>query len=233
MPQEYPIILRGFPGTVRRVQDAGLDLFIPVEAAQPVPLILFLRDEPAGPGPDLSRFFAQRGLAMAAVEVESPSVDEVLRSIQRLQTVAGDHGLDPARLGLWGLGAGAHLAIGAALTSPDGVKAVVAAYPEGNTADYLQGGGAPPILLAHGLADVVRPPSATELLFDALGLTGGEVTLCLVEKHGDRFMERNDFDLGDFPRVRKYECRGGEPPVISEAPPLTFGTVETFFRRWL
>jgi dienelactone hydrolase len=233
MPQEYPIILRGFPGTVRRVQDAGLDLFIPVEAAQNVPLILFLRDEPAGSGPDLSRFFAQRGLAMAALQCENRSVDGVLGAVEMLQTLASRHGIDPMRIGLWGLGAGAHLAIGAALESPNGVKAVVAAYPEGNTADYVRGGGAPPILLVHGLADEVRPPSATELLFDALGLTGGEVTLCLVEKHGDRFMERNDFDQREFPRVRKYECRSGEPPVISEAPPFTFGTVETFFRRWL
>ncbi len=37
-------------------------------------------------------------------------------------------------------------------------------------------------------------------------------------------MNKNDFDQREFKRVKKYECRNGEPPFM-------FGTVESFFRR--
>jgi dienelactone hydrolase len=246
MPQEYPIILRGFPGTVTRVDDVVYgaasgkpllaDLHLPVEAARPLAVIMYLHDDEEGgrkSGPDLSRFFAQRGFAMVSVDCASGDAGDVQQAIDWVRTSAPEYGFDPARVGLWGLGTGGSLALAAALVPENAVKVVVAAYPEGDSADIANPSSAPPILLVHGLADAVRPSSETELLFDALGMAGTEVTMCLVEKLGHRFMSRNNFDQGDFPRVRKYECRGGEAPVISEAPPFTFGTVETFFRRWL
>lgn len=101
-----------------------------------------------------------------------------------------------------------------------------------NPAAYVKP-GAPPFLLAHGTADQMVPLGQSELLFDALGVAGNDVTLCVVDGLGHGFMGKNDFDQGAFPRVRKYECRNGEPPVITEAPPFTFGTVEMFFKKWL
>ncbi|MCU1326357.1 MAG: alpha/beta hydrolase [Bryobacterales bacterium] len=246
MPQEYPIILRGFPGTVTRVDDVVCgsanskallaDLYLPVEAARPLAVIMYLHDDEEGgrkSGPDLRRFFAQRGFAMVSVDCSSANVGDVRQTIAWVRGAAAEYGFDPARIGLWGLGTGGRLALAAALAPENDVKVVVAAYPESDGADAAKQSGAPPILLVHGLADAVRPAAGTELLFDALGVAGNEVTMCLVERLGHRFMSRNNFDQGDFPRVKKYECRGGEPPIISEAPPFTFGTVETFFRRWL
>lgn len=237
MPQEYPIILRGFPGTVKRIADVdGRDIYLPVEAARPLAVIVFLHDDDPGgrnSGPDLGRFFTERGFAMVSANCPSGALEDVQQTIEWITGKAGEYGFNPDRVGLWGLGTGGRLAIAAALLPNSGVKAVVAAYPEGDIPAPAKEAGAPPILLVHGLADEIRPVSKTETLFDALGVSGNEVTMCLVERHGNRFMENNHFDQGDFPGVRKYECRGGEPPVISEAPPFTFGTVETFFRRWL
>lgn len=294
MPQEYPIILRGFPGTVQLIEgvvyarDLLADIYVPAEAAKPVPVILFLH---AGGwlhgdrkfGPDLGRFFTQRGFAMVSIDYRLSSealfpaaVHDVKTAIRWMRRVAGEYGFDPNRIGVWGLSAGGHLAALAALSGPEdfvgeddqyagfssAVQAVVAAYPpvdflqfaadegsfetkflgapvstvpelvrQANPAAYVKGPGAPPILLVHGSDDAVVPSSQSEMLFDALGVAGNDVTLCLIEGTGHGFMNRNDFDQGEFRRVKKYECRGGEAPVISEAPPFTFGTVETFFRR--
>ena len=324
VPQEYPIVLRGFPGTVTRVDDVVYsapggrpllaDLYLPVEAARPVPVIIFLhaggwRGGDRRFGPDLGRFYTERGFAMVSVEyrlsgeaVFPAAVHDVKAAIRWVRSAAEVYGFDPARIGLWGLSAGGHLAALAALSGPgdfvgpddahrgyaSDVRAVVSAYgpvdfgqmdsqresvqgpfqdsaayqrPTGklaahpdsyesrflgssigdvpelvrraNPAAYIKGPGAPPMLLAHGLEDTAVPPGQSELLFDALGVSGNNVTLCLIEDLGHGFMNRNDFDQGIFRRVKKYECRDGEAPVITEAPPFTFGTVETFFRRWL
>ncbi|HXJ42396.1 MAG TPA: alpha/beta hydrolase [Bryobacteraceae bacterium] len=301
MPQEYPIILRGFPCKVARVDDLTYvtrggrpllaDLYIPEEPQRPLPVILFLH---AGGwaegdrrfGPDLGRFFAERGFAMASVDYRlsgdatfPAAVHDVKTAVRWLRSIAGEYGLDANRIGIWGLSAGGHLAALAALSGPQdfvatddpyqefagAVQAVVAGYPpidflqmdshggadsyeakflgapiaevpelvrQASPAAYIKS-GAPPFLLVHGLADTAVPVAQSELLFDALGVAGNDVTLCLVDGLGHGFMNRNNFDQGTFPRMRKYECRNGEGPVVSEAPPFTFGTVETYFKRWL
>ncbi len=294
MPQEYPIILRGFPGTVRLeegvVYARGLkaDVYIPVEAAKPVPVILFLH---AGGwlqgdrkfGPDLGRFFTQRGFAMVSIDYRlsnealfPAAVHDVKTAIRWMRSVAGEYGFDPNRIVVWGLSAGGHLAALAAISADtdfvadddpyrefsSSVQAVVAGYPpvdfnqfaadegsfetkflgaplstipklvrQANPAAYVKGPGAPPILLVHGSDDATVPSSQSEMLFDALGVAGNDVTMCLIEGMGHGFMNKNDFDQREFKKVKKYECRNGEPPVITEAPPFMFGTVETFFRR--
>jgi len=238
MPQEYPIILRGFLGTVSRRNDvvyanaAGVDLradiYLPVEAARPLPVILFLNDGGTGSDrkscPDLARFFAQRGLAMVSVDY---SAGDIATAIRWLESAASEYGFDAQRIGIWGVGAGA----AAALKGGDSaVKAIVAGYALPGT---QPGAALPPTLLVHGLADTVVPPQATEMLFDSLGISGQTVTMCLIDGLGHGFMTGDELDRTEFRRIRKYECRDGEHPVISEAPPFTFGTIETFFRRWL
>ena len=294
MPQEYPIILRGFPGTVQVVDGVEYapgrlaDVYLPVEAAKPVPTILFLH---AGGwlhgdrkvGPDLGRFFTQRGFAMVSIDYRlsdealfPAAVHDVKTAVRWMRSVAGEYGFNPNRIGVWGLSAGGHLAALAAISGDSdfvgegdphrefssSVQAVVAGYPpvdfnqfaadegsfeakllgaplssmpelvrQANPAAYVKGPGAPPILLVHGSDDQVVPSSQSEMLFDALGVAGNDVTMCLIEGMGHGFMNKNDFDQREFKRVKKYEGRNGEPPVITEAPPFMFGTVETFFRR--
>jgi dipeptidyl aminopeptidase/acylaminoacyl peptidase len=238
MPQEYPIILRGFLGTVSRVDDVlyathdghplRADSYLPVEAPRLVPAILFLNDGQPGSDrktcPDLARFFGQRGLAMVSVDYQNGDIGSV---VEWLQSSAVEYGLDPARIGVWGVSRGAAAALSGVGSA---VKAIVAGYPQ--SVSKLDA-TLPPTLLVHGLADMVVRSSQTELLFDALGIAGCNVTMCLIEGLGHGFMNGNELDQTEFRRVRKYECRDGEPPVISEAPPFTFGTIETFFRRWL
>ena len=128
MPQEYPIILRGFPGTVQVVDGVEYapgrlaDVYLPVEAAKPVPTILFLH---AGGwlhgdrkfGPDLGRFFTQRGFAMVSIDYRlsdealfPAAVHDVKTAVRWMRSVAGEYGFNPNRIGVWGLSAGGHLA---------------------------------------------------------------------------------------------------------------------------
>ena len=73
-------------------------------------------------GPDFRRFFAQDGFAMASIEYRlTPAVtfpanaEDVKTAVRWLRANAGAHGLDPARICLWGTSAGGHLAAVAGL----------------------------------------------------------------------------------------------------------------------
>ena len=139
MPQEYPIILRGFPGTVQVVDGVEYapgrlaDVYLPVEAAKPVPTILFLH---AGGwlhgdrkfGPDLGRFFTQRGFAMVSIDYRlsdealfPAAVHDVKTAVRWMRSVAGEYGFNPNRIGVWGLSAGGHLALSLGMI-PDSAK---------------------------------------------------------------------------------------------------------------
>lgn len=92
--------------------------------------------------------------------------------------------------------------------------------------------GAPPFLILHGLADAAVPAHQSELLYAALAAHGNDVTLCLVEGEGHSFLNRDDF--GQAPRaVTVRRSAGGRPEVVTDGPPLTFATIEAFFRRHL
>jgi acetyl esterase/lipase len=147
-----PLTLRGFPCTVDRINDVvysspgGVpqlaDLYIPREAPRPVPVILFLH---AGGwaawdrrfGPDLSRFFAARGLAMVSIDYRLSSqaifpaaLEDVKSAIRWIGSVAAEYGLDAQRIGVWGLSAGGHLGALAVLSDHfEGVRAVAVGYP--------------------------------------------------------------------------------------------------------
>ena len=73
-------------------------------------------------GPDFKRFFAQDGFAVASIEYRlTPAItfpsnaEDTKTAIRWLRANSDAHGLDPARIGLWGTSAGATLAAVAAL----------------------------------------------------------------------------------------------------------------------
>lgn len=109
-----------------------LDLYLPQGAERPFPLIIWLHGGGWKHGdrrlaPDLSRYFAERGLAMASIdyrlsdEATFPAqIHDVKAAIRWLRGNAAQFGFDGERIGLWGSSAGGHLAAIAALAG-DGV----------------------------------------------------------------------------------------------------------------
>ena len=108
------------------------DLYLPDPIEGAVPVIVWVhgggwRFGDRTVGPDLSRFFAERGFAMAAVDYRStrqaifPAQAEDLKTaIRWLRATASEYGIDPERIGMWGVSAGAHLSAMTAL-APDGM----------------------------------------------------------------------------------------------------------------
>jgi acetyl esterase/lipase len=77
--------------------------------------------------PDLSRFFAERGLAMVAIDYRlskrgtfPAQIEDLKAAIRWVRAAAPAHGLDAEHIGLWGASAGGHLSALAAL-SPSGL----------------------------------------------------------------------------------------------------------------
>jgi acetyl esterase/lipase len=75
--------------------------------------------------PDLSRFFAARGFAMASIDYRLSTqalfpapVRDVKTAVRWLRSVAPFYGFDSDRIGLWGSSSGGHLAALAALSGP-------------------------------------------------------------------------------------------------------------------
>ena len=289
MPPFSPLILRGFACRVKRVDDVVYsssgdrplfcDLYLPEEPDRPLPVVLFLH---AGGwlsgdrrhGPDLKRYFAERGIAMASIDyrlsreaIFPAALEDVTASIAWLRSAGPGFGLDPGRIGLWGASAGGHLAALAALSAPEtNVRAVVAAYPpvdfyrmgersedpkshesrflgapirtvpelvtRVNPATYARP-GAPPFLLVHGESDTAVPVAQSRLLYDALRAHGNTVTLSTIQGLEHGFLNDDAFDQGPPLRHRLRASRPGETENVYEAPPFTFGSIETFFRRHL
>lgn len=146
------------------------DLFLPQGIATP-PVIVWVhaggwRFGSRHLAPNLWRFFAERGIAMAAIDYRLTShatfpaqIEDLKTAIRWLRSIGASYGLDASRIGLWGSSAGGHLSALAALTpggafEPSGgpyeglstrVRAVVAGYPP---VDFLQ-------------MDLHRPPCGT------------------------------------------------------------------------
>jgi acetyl esterase/lipase len=108
--------------------DLLLDLYLPQGAPQPLPLVVFLHgggwsQGTRTTGPDFKRFFAQDGIAIAAIDYRlTPAVtfpknaEDVKTAVRWLRANAATYNLDPRRIGLWGTSAGGHLATMAAVT---------------------------------------------------------------------------------------------------------------------
>jgi acetyl esterase/lipase len=120
-----------------------LDLYLPARPAGPLPLIVWVHggawrigDRTRVP-PRIERF-AAHGLAVASIEYRlsheahfPAQIDDVRTAVGWLRTHAGEYGLDPGAVGLWGASAGAQLVALAATTAhepADRVHAVVDGY---------------------------------------------------------------------------------------------------------
>ena len=105
------------------------DLYLPKQAPK-APVIVWLHGGGWRLGdrrlvPDLQRFFAQHGFAMASIDyrlsteaIFPAAVEDVKTAVRWLRSVASEYGLDPRRIGLWGSSACGHLAALAALSGP-------------------------------------------------------------------------------------------------------------------
>ncbi|MGC4964021.1 alpha/beta hydrolase fold domain-containing protein [Gordonia sp. DT218] len=105
-----------------------LDLVRPAQSI-PAPVIVFVHGGGWFTGdrtlcPDLSGHFCARGFAMASIdyrlsgdELFPAQLHDVRAAIRHLRMNAGELGLDPARIGVWGASAGGHLATLAGLLS--------------------------------------------------------------------------------------------------------------------
>ena len=285
MPSFSPVILRGFPSRVNRVddlvyasrngRDLHADLYLPHgdDAPGPVPVIVWLHAGGWIAGnrrraPDLARHFAERGFAMISIDyrlsreaIFPAALEDVISAIAWVRGVSKTWNLDPERIGVWGASAGGHLAALAALSAPDTrVKAVASIYPpvdflamppsvkdyesrflgapvaavpdlvrKANPAAFAHA-GAPPFLLVHGTADQEVPPTQSEILYDALRAENNFVTLSLIDGLEHGFLE-TVFDQTRPQRVRT--SAPNEPEYSADAPPFTWGTIETFFKRFL
>jgi len=106
------------------------DLYLPLGAEGRLPVILWLhggawRFGDRKLGPDLARYFAQTGFAMASIDyrlstdaIFPAQIQDVKTAIRWLRSVAARYGLDGERIGLWGSSSGGHLAALATTSGP-------------------------------------------------------------------------------------------------------------------
>ncbi len=99
-----------------------LDLYLPQEIERPLPVIIWIhgggwRFGSRHLAPDLSRYFAERGFAMASIDYRLSSeatfpaqIHDVKAAIRWVRAVADQYGLDGEHIALWGSSAGGHLA---------------------------------------------------------------------------------------------------------------------------
>ncbi|GAB04152.1 alpha/beta hydrolase fold domain-containing protein [Gordonia amarae] len=131
-----------------------LDLYRPASASGAVPVIVWLHGGGWFTGdrtlaPDLQARADAIGAAIASIEYRlsgqalfPAQIIDLRAAIRYLREQAGELGVDPGRIGLWGSSAGGHLAALAGVTghltrwegedpsdTPVGVQAVMAAYP--------------------------------------------------------------------------------------------------------
>ena len=133
-----------------------VDLYLPEQTSSPAPVIVWVHgggwlfgDRKSAP--NLSRFFAERGFAMAAVDYRlskhatfPAQIEDLRTAIRWIRAVAAAYRLDPARIGLWGASAGGHLSALAALCPPGAFEPAGRAHPgESNAVQAVVIGYAP------------------------------------------------------------------------------------------
>lgn len=116
--------------------------------------------------PDLSRFFAARGFAMASIDYRLSTqalfpapVHDVKTAVRWLRSVASVYSFDRDRIGLWGSSSGGHLAALAALSGAgvfENAASPYSAYPSAVQA-FVDGYGPTDFLQM----DAHRPPDGT------------------------------------------------------------------------
>jgi acetyl esterase/lipase len=161
-PTPFPVrVLRDLQFAAPAGVPLGADLYIPQGVHEPLPAIVWVHGGGWRYGnrrlsPDLSRVFADRGFAMAAVDYRLSShatfpaqIEDLKTAVRWLRSIAPTHGFDSDRVGLMGVSAGGHLCALAGLAPEtmfeptsrlyseysSRVRAVVAAYAP---IDFLQ-----------------------------------------------------------------------------------------------
>jgi acetyl esterase/lipase len=156
------------------------DLYLPEGTAAATPAIVWIhgggwRSGSRELAPDLSRFFAERGFAMVAIDYRlsrvalfPAQIEDVRTAIRWLRSVAASYGIDSSRIGLWGASAGGHLAALAALAPPHCFRSADALYPDHQNAVQAVAVGYAPIdflqLDAHRLPPGTRSEDPESLL---------------------------------------------------------------------
>ncbi len=95
-----------------------LDLHRPQQGGAFAPLVIFLGDGPDAPDTSSAAMpLLEHGYAVAIVKYRSPQVapfpaqiHDIKSAVRFLRSHAGDYGIDPDRIGVWGASAGGHLA---------------------------------------------------------------------------------------------------------------------------
>ena len=147
------------------------DLHLPAGLEAPAPTILWIhgggwRSGNRHVGPDLSRFFAARGFAMAAVDYRlsgratfPAQIEDVKTAIRWVRSIADEYSLDAGRIGLWGASSGGHLAALAGLTGDGLFTPAGAPYRDRSSAVQAVVDGYGPIDFLQ--MDAHRPPPGT------------------------------------------------------------------------
>jgi acetyl esterase/lipase len=133
-------VLLGVPyAAIPGVRPLELDLYLPAEAAEPVPVVVFLHGggwrlgsrHAAGPAfrgasPTPFERMAQSGIAVASVDyrlsgeaIWPAQLHDAKAAVRWLRARAADLGVDPDRIAAWGESAGGHLAELLGLTGDD------------------------------------------------------------------------------------------------------------------
>lgn len=119
-----------------------LDLYIPKAGDRPLPLIIWLhgggwRFGDRRLAPDLIRYFAESGYAMASIDYRLSAdatypaqIHDVKAAIRWLRAHADQYGLDRNQFGLWGSSAGAHLGSIVALAGANHLESDDVAHPD-------------------------------------------------------------------------------------------------------
>ncbi|SFP72846.1 Acetyl esterase/lipase [Amycolatopsis arida] len=145
-----------------------MDLVLPA-GDRPAPVVLWLHGGGWFTGdrslaPDLDRYFATSGIAMASADYRlsgqalfPAQLHDVRAAVRYLRRHAGELGLDPDAIGLWGSSAGGHLATLAGVT---GHLAALPGEPEsGDARVRAVAEGYGPVDLARVVADADPPPA--------------------------------------------------------------------------
>ena len=135
--------IRLLPGVayaaISGIRPLELDLYLPADASQPAPVVVFLHGggwrlgsrRSAGPAytaasPSPFERLAQRGIAVASVDYRLTGearwpiqLHDAKAAVRWLRARAGELGIDGQRVAAWGESAGGHLAALLGLTSPD------------------------------------------------------------------------------------------------------------------
>jgi acetyl esterase/lipase len=147
------------------------DLYLPEAISAPPPAIVWIHGGGWRSGnrelaPDLSRFFAERGFAMVAIDYRlsrvalfPAQIEDVRTAIRWVRSIAAAYGIDSRRIGLWGASAGGHLAALAGLAPRHCFRSADALYPDQETAVQAVAIGYAPIDFLQ--LDRHRPPPGT------------------------------------------------------------------------